>query len=125
MQVVAIGLTATVTVTLLRRHSPEFITPVVIVTAIMIFALVVNQFGFIIEMLREIAQRARLDNKQLRLVLKIIGVAYIAQLAASIANDSGESAIASKIELAGKIIILFYTTPVIYSLLNLATGLLP
>ncbi|MGQ0512778.1 SpoIIIAC/SpoIIIAD family protein, partial [Bacillus sp. D-CC] len=48
-------------------------------------------------------------------LLTIIGIAYIAEFGAQITKDAGQGAIASKIELAGKILILVMAIPIIFS----------
>ena len=51
------------------------------------------------------AQKANLDSIYITTVLKVIGIAYIAG-GSQICKDSGEGAIASKIELGGKILMV-------------------
>jgi stage III sporulation protein AD len=52
-------------------------------------------------------------------------VAYLAELGASVCLDAGESAIATKIELAGRVVILVIATPVILDVVNVLVGLMP
>jgi len=58
-------------------------------------------------------------------ILKIIGIAYIAEFGAEVCKDAGEGAIASKIELAGKVIIIVLAAPIITSLLDLIVEIMP
>jgi stage III sporulation protein AD len=57
--------------------------------------------------------------------VKVIGVAYMAELGASVCTDAGESAIAAKIELAGRVMLLVLAMPVLMDLLNIILGLIP
>ena len=59
------------------------------------------------------------------LILKIIGVAYIVEFGAQISRDAGEEAIASKIELGGKIIIMVLSMPILLALIDLIIKILP
>ena len=52
-------------------------------------------------------------------LLKIIGIAYIAEFGAQITKDAGQGAIASKIELAGKILILVMAIPILTVVMKL------
>ena len=54
----------------------------------------------------------------LKILLKIVGIAYIADFAASICRDAGYSAVAGQIELTGKISVLTVSTPIVLALLN-------
>ncbi|MBR0351278.1 MAG: stage III sporulation protein AD [Clostridia bacterium] len=58
-------------------------------------------------------------------MVKITGIAFLSEFAVSICKDSGESAIASKIELGSKVIIVSMSVPIITSLLELVIKILP
>ena len=59
------------------------------------------------------------------LLIKITGIAFLSEFAVSICKDSGESAIASKIELGTKIIIISMSIPIISSLFEIILSVLP
>ena len=59
------------------------------------------------------------------LLIKITGIAFLSEFAVSICKDSGESAIASKIELGTKIIIISMSIPIINALINTVVKILP
>ena len=47
------------------------------------------------------------------ITIKIVGIAYISEFSTQALKDAGETAIASKVELAGKLIITVMTLPLI------------
>lgn len=57
-------------------------------------------------------------------VMKALGIAIISETAADICRDSGESAIAAKIEFAAKAMIIYLGLPVIKNLISLAFGVI-
>ena len=57
--------------------------------------------------------------------MKITGIAFITEFAVSICKDSGESAIASKIDLGGKVVIISMSIPIISTLLETIIKVLP
>jgi stage III sporulation protein AD len=57
------------------------------------------------------------------IAIKVIGVAYMAELGASVCQDAGESAVAAKIELAGRVMLLVLAMPVLMDLVNIIMGL--
>ena len=75
-------------------------------------------------MLRDITARAGVESRYIGVVLKIMGIAYISQFASELCRDAGEGAIASKIEVAGKIIIMTISMPIIYSLLEVVNEII-
>ena len=52
------------------------------------------------------------------------GIAYLSEFAVSICKDSGENAIASKIDLGGKVMIISMSIPIISSLLEVILKLI-
>jgi len=125
VQIVGIGLVATVLIIVLRRQKPEIAVQVSIATGAVIFMLLVSKLSAVIELLGDYADKAEIKPSYFTVVLKITGIAYIAEFGAEICKDAGESAIASKIELAGKIIIAVLAAPIITSLLDLIIEVMP
>ena len=78
-----------------------------------------------VDILNYIASRANVDSMHLSIVLKVIGIAYITEFGSQVCRDAGESAIASKIELGGKIIILSLTVPILAALIEVILQILP
>ncbi len=76
-------------------------------------------------MLEKIAVNANINIVYVETILKIIGIAYIAEFAAQITKDAGQGAIASKIELAGKILILAMAIPILTVLIETIIQLIP
>jgi stage III sporulation protein AD len=76
-------------------------------------------------MLQKIASNANVNLIYVETILKIIGIAYIAEFAAQITKDAGQGAIASKIELGGKILILAMAIPILTVLIETIIQLIP
>ena len=57
-------------------------------------------------------------------IIKVLAVAYITDFTAQLCRDSGENAIGSKVELAGKVMIFYLAMPVLSAILELISSLL-
>ncbi|MFA5524039.1 MAG: stage III sporulation protein AD [Tissierellales bacterium] len=125
LQIVGIGIVATILSVILRQQKPEFAIQVSIVTGLIIFIFVISKLNYVIEVLNNLAKRIDMDLIYFTTILKVIGVAYIAEFGSQIARDAGEGAIASKIELGGKILIMVLAVPVLTSLLDLIIKIIP
>jgi stage III sporulation protein AD len=90
-----------------------------------IFLFLIDQISAIIQMLQKIAVDANVNLVYLETILKIIGIAYIAEFGAQISKDAGQGAIASKIELGGKILILAMAIPILTAIIETVIGLIP
>lgn len=76
-------------------------------------------------MIEKIAVNANVNMMYMETILKIIGIAYIAEFGAQLTKDAGQGAIASKIELGGKILILTMAIPILTVIIETVIGLIP
>ena len=125
LQIVGIGIVATVIIIVLRTQKPEIAVQVSIVTGVVIFMLLATKLSAVIDLLGRYADRADIKPVYFTTVLKITGIAYIAEFGAEVCRDAGESSIASKIELAGKVTIVVLAVPIITLLLDLIIKVMP
>jgi stage III sporulation protein AD len=96
-----------------------------IATGLLIFIIIVVKLSAVIDFLQTFSKRADIDSTYINILLKIVGIAYIAEFGAEVCKDAGESSVASKIELAGKVTIVILAVPIITSLLDLVVKLMP
>ena len=108
----------------LKEYKPWASVCVGIISAMVIFFEVIGGINYIFTTLTTITSKLNLDYKHIETVVKITGVSYIARFGTEICRDSGNSAIASNLEIAGKIIIVVLSMPVLTSVINLLLGLL-
>ena len=124
-QIVAIGLIATILSVLIRDEKPEIGMYIGLVAGIIIFLFMVPRIQSVIEILGGLANKINIDSVYLSIVLKIVGIAYIAEFGAQICRDAGEGVMASKIEFAGKILIMVLAVPILVSLTDLIINMVP
>lgn len=122
--VVGISIVSVMICLLLRKTNPEFSLVVALISGIFIFSIIILHLTPILSTLENYAADMNLNNVYFVAVIKALGICYIVQLASDTCRDAGYTAIASKIELAGKIAILVIALPLFENLLNIAKGLL-
>lgn len=66
----------------------------------------------IVVSIKELASYSSMGERYLEPILKITGIAYISQIGAELCADSGEKALAARVEMAGKIAIGAITIPI-------------
>lgn len=108
----------------LRPVRPEIAALLSLAAAALIFAALLPKIEQIMALLRDLAGRGGVNNAYLAAVLRIVGVAYVAEFGAQIARDAGEGAIAAKVELGGKVLILTLAVPILLGILQLIVQLL-
>jgi stage III sporulation protein AD len=125
IQIVGLGIVATILSVVIKSYRPEMALQISIIAGILIFALVAVNLSTVIKMLEQTASKAGMDFTYLAVIVKIIGIAYISQFGAEICKDAGETAIASKIEFAGKILIALITAPIVFGFINTVIQIIP
>lgn len=125
LQIVCVGIIAVVLSSTIKKQRPELALQLGIVTGLLIFIVVIVKLSAVIDFLQTFSKRANIDSTYINILLKIVGIAYIAEFGAEVCKDAGESSIASKIELAGKVTIVILAVPIISSLLDLVIKLMP
>ncbi|QDK69564.1 stage III sporulation protein AD [Bacillus halotolerans] len=125
VQIVGLGLIATFLSLIVKEQKPTFAFLIVVFAGCVIFLYLVDQIYDIIRMIEKIAVNANVNMVYVETILKIIGIAYIAEFGAQLTKDAGQGAIASKIELAGKILILVMAVPILTVIIETILGLIP
>jgi stage III sporulation protein AD len=125
LQIVGIALVATFLALIVKEQKPNFAFLLIVFVGCGIFLFLVDQIYAIIQMLQKIAVNANVNLIYVETILKIIGIAYIAEFAAQITKDAGQGAIASKIELGGKILILAMAIPILTVMIETIIQLIP
>lgn len=125
VQVVGLGLVVTVLALILKEQKPIFSFLLVTFTGIAIFLFLIGKISSVITVLEGLADRSNVNHVFFKTILKIIGIAYIAEFGSQIVRDAGQEAIASKIELAGKIIIMVMAIPIITVIIETVMKLMP
>jgi len=124
-QIVIIGILGVVLAIIMKQYNPAIAIIVSLATGVLIFLSVLPLMAEAVGFIRHLGGFADGLGAYTVLALRVIGVAYIAELGASVCNDANESAIAAKIDLAAKVIILVMAMPVIVDIVRIVTGLLP
>ena len=124
IRIVAFALIAAILALTVKKYSPEISLLLSITAGVIIFLMVVGKLEAVLAAINEAIQKSSIDMGYISLVLKIVGVAYIAEFGVQICNDAGENVLGSKIEFAGKVLILVMATPIFLNLLQLVFTML-
>ncbi len=125
VQVVGLGLIAALLVLILKEYRPEMAMQVSLIAGVIIMLLVVNRIVDAVNVITETAVAAGINLVYLQILLRVIGIAYLAEFGAQICRDAGEGSIASRVELAAKVIILVMAVPVIVEIMESVLRMIP
>lgn len=125
VKIIGIGLIALIIIIIIRQYKPEFTLYVSLLAGAIILIFIMDKIGAIISLLTTLSNKTAINNEFLILLIKITGIAFLTEFAVSVCKDSGESAIANKIDMGGKVIIVSMSIPIISSLLETVVEILP
>ena len=124
IKIIGVGIIALIAVIIMKQYKPEFAIYISIIAGVIILFLIMDKLGSIIGLLKSISNKSGVNNKFLILLLKITGIAFLAEFAINICKDAGEGAIASKIEIGSKVVVISMSIPIISSLLEVILKLI-
>ena len=125
VKIIGVGLIATIILAIIRTYKPELTIYVSIIAGAIIFSMVMDNLSAIIDLLTNLSKKSGINAQYVAILLKISGIAILSEFAVSVCKDLGETAVATKIDLAGKIIIISISIPIISALLELLIKILP
>lgn len=108
----------------LKSKNPEISGFISVAICILLLGLCVDRIQIILQSLHRLTDKIQVEGTYLLILLKLIGIAYICEFAASISKDAGYSAVASQIELLGKLTMLMVSLPVLLQVVDTVLSLM-
>lgn len=127
LKIIAFGLIATILIQLINYYggnSKSYADLIRMATVILLMIFIVSQLSSVYQVVKDLAGRLNMEDTYLNIVLKVVGIAYLAEFGSQLCEDAGEKAIGNKIQLAGKVMIFVVATPVILALMNMIADLI-
>jgi len=125
IQIVGLGIVVTILIVIIKQQRPELAIQLSIITGVVIFSMMLGKINSVVTLMKDLAQKSNVSVLYMGTIMKIIGVAYIAEFGAQICRDAGEGAVASKIEFAAKVIVIVLAIPVIVAVFDSLLKLIP
>ncbi len=125
VKIAVIGMIGAVLSIIMKSYKPEFSIHLVLSTVLIIFIMILSKLEIVLSFFQSISSEININKIYFPVILKILGVSYVADFTAQICKDAGEGAIANKVEFAGKVIIMYIALPVFLSIIDLINRLIP
>ena len=124
LKVSAFALIAVVMIVLIKQEKKEIGVTISIFASVVFAVYAIIKLEDVVKLIFDLVENAGVNAKYLEIILKVVGIAYIIELTKDVCVDSGESALGSKVEMAGKIIIVSMTIPIITGVIEVINKLL-
>ncbi len=111
VRIAAVGLTAAVLGTVLKKSAPELALLLVVAAGVWILTLTLDGLGAVAALMEELAGVSGLSEELLEPVAKTVALSILTKLTAEICRSAGESGLASFVELGGTVAALVVALP--------------
>lgn len=108
----------------LKSKSLEFSVVISVFAGFLAAAILIKSISEPISQFKSLVEEYNLNNQYFKVAVKALGIGYITSFIADTCRDSGQTSLAAKAELAGKVAIFTLSLPLLLSILNIATGLI-
>lgn len=125
IQIIGLGFVVTLLILIIKQQRPEMAVQLSLALATIIFLMVLGKINVVLNLFRDLAEKANISQMYLNTILKIIGIAYVTEFGAQVCRDAGEGAVAGKIEFAGKVMVMVMAIPIIALVLDTIVRLIP
>lgn len=118
LKILGVGVCTLIVSLVLKQYKPELSVLVSICGGLIIFMLALDSVSSLVSEFYSLEEMAGQNVNIVKPIMKVLGVGYITEFTASLAEDSGNKSIASKIILGGKVAICTLALPLIKELIN-------
>lgn len=123
-KVLGLCLVAALLSIVLKSKSLEFSVVISVFAGFLAASILIKSISEPISQFKSLIEEYNLNNQYFKVAVKALGIGYITSFIADTCRDSGQTSLAAKAELAGKVAIFTLSLPLLLSILNIATGLI-
>lgn len=124
IKIVLVALIGVVASMALKRVNSNISFAVTVITGVIIISYLYVDVNNLVEVFNSFSSGFGVSDSHVKLLLKVLGISYVTNFGASVADECGEKFIAQKIEFAGKIFIVSLSVPIFMSLLTTVISLI-
>lgn len=108
----------------LKQTTPQLSLALALITGVVILIAICSFLPAVTEKINQLMSVTGVKPEFAAVLFKAVGICFLCQFSSDICKDAGQSALAGRVELAGKIMILISALPLMEEVLNTATSLL-
>ena len=119
MQIGLLGIAGVLMAVQFKSGKSEYGIYISIGLSLLVFFSIVSKLKVILDVVRQIGETIHLNTAYVGMLMKMLGIAYVAEFSSGICKDAGYQTIASQIEIFSKQALLVMGMPVILALLEM------
>lgn len=122
IKIAMLGIGGVLLALLLKQQRSEYALYISLTAAILILVFSVNRLQIVMETIQKIESYTHIDGSFVKIMIKMIGITYVAEFASGICKDAGFGAVGNQIEMFGKFSIMAVSVPVLLTLIETIEG---
>ena len=122
-EIAGIGIVSSAIIIILKQYRPEFAFSASLICGIILLLYSVISFSEINETLKEIIAISGIENEKYEILFRCLGISIVSKIASEACCECGQGSISSKIDLAGKTIILLTAMPLFTEIIGIIRNL--
>lgn len=119
------GIVAVLCALLIKNEKAEYAVFISMAGCLLIFLFGISKLEVILAAIGRFRGYLGAGSEYLPVLLRIVGITYLAEFSADLCRDAGFSAVAGQVELAGKLTIMAVSLPILLALLEVLEEFLP
>ena len=124
LKIAALALCAVILIIVVKNFKPELGVLTAIACSVLMLYFLIDSIKYAFAYIADLYAGLETGKAYFPIIIKVLAIAYITEFTSQLCKDAGEGAIASKVELGGKIIIFCVAIPVFTSILSLVEQML-
>ncbi len=123
VKIAMIGLAGVMLALMLRQQKSEYALYISLAAAVLILVFSAGRLAAVMETIQRIEAYIRIDSAMVKILVKMIGITYVAEFATGICRDAGFGALGNQIEMFARLSLMAVSVPVLLALLETVEGL--
>ena len=123
-KIALIGIAGAMLAMVTKQFKPEYSTLVLLAVCLFLIRYLTSNLKEVLNFVQTLQKRIPISSMYIKILLKLLAIAYICQIASNLCEDLGYHSISFQIETIGKLSILVLSIPIISSLLETIEHLL-
>ena len=107
----------------LKKYSPEYSMLMIIMTGIFLIFNILKMLDPVFSEIKKLSENLGIFKDHIFILLKDLAISFLTQFSSDTCIDAGQTSLASKIEIAGKVLILSASLPLLKEIINIIVSL--
>ena len=107
----------------LKKYSPEYSMLMIIMNGIFLIFNILKMLNPVLSEIKRLSENLGIFSEHIFILLKVLAISFLTQFSSDTCIDAGQTSLASKIELAGKVLILEASLPLLKEVINIIVSL--